>query len=45
MLFYKYINKERSKLLKSETNTLTINKLGTPDIGHSFKNLFKPFKK
>ena len=45
MLFYKYINEERTKLLKSETDIFIITKLGTPEVGHSFKNLFKPFKK
>jgi integrase/recombinase XerD len=45
MLFYKYINEERPKLLKQGTDTLILTKLGTPEVGHSFKNLFKPFKK
>jgi integrase len=45
MLFYKYINEERHKLLKSETNIFIFTKLGTPETGHGFKNLFKPFKK
>jgi integrase/recombinase XerD len=49
MLFYKYINEERPKLnavrSESETDALILTKLGTPEVGHSFKNLFKPFKK
>ncbi len=55
MLFYKYINEERPRLLKQETDlsaeasakadTLIITQRGTPEAGHSFKNLFKPFKK
>jgi len=55
MLFYKYINEERPKLLKQEidlsaeasakADILILTKLGTPEVGHGFKNLFKPFKK
>lgn len=45
MLFYKYLSAARPQLQQQATDIFILTKFGTPETGHGFKNLFKPFKK